>query len=374
MNLALHARQTVIREPRGEMASPRRLFSNSQLMERFDKWLQVVGKSANTRRAYVGTVKQFAKFLDGKPLNIVKTEDVRAFLAHLFGRNSQSSTIAARLFALRGFYDFLQLGDQVSTVAPRYVMTRKIPKRLPHAKSEDEIERLIAAAQNPRDLALIELGYASGLRVSELANLRVEDVNLRARSLVVRQGKGGSDRIGLFGKPAVDALHAYLGDRTTGFLFQPLPPRQQRGCVRRSKYGVWFGYWSDYASGKRVRRLVRLGDYEIPNRERARLALEAYLKDKLPQDKPEAPARGLTVRQIRRIIAGAAKRAGIGHVHPHALRHSCATHCLNRGMDLRFVQEMLGHANLSTTAKYLHVAAANLQTTHAKFHPHGGNE
>jgi len=368
VNLALlHGRQPLSREPRGDFESPHRLFSNEQLISRFDKWLQVTGKSANTRLAYVGTVKQFAQFLDDKPLNTVKTEDVRAFLAHLFDRGFQSSTISSRLFALRTFYDFLQLGSQVSTIAPRYVQTRKVSKRLPQSISEQDMERLIAAARNPRDLALIELGYASALRVSELASLRVEDVNLRARSLIVRQGKGGNDRIGLFGKSAADALRAYLGDRAKGFVFQPLPPRQQRGGVSRGRYGAWRGFWRD----ENGMHSVRLGDYEIPDRERARLALDAYLKDKLPHDKAEAPQRRLTTRQIWRIIAGAAKRAGIGHVHPHVLRHSCATHCLNRGMDIRFVQELLGHTSLVTTAKYLHVATSNLQATHEKHHPHG---
>src|SRR5215469_13662219 len=171
MNLALFQQ---VRSPRyatteGAMEAPRRLFSNDQLISRFDKWLQVIGKSSNTRLAYGGTVKQFAAFLVDKPLTAATTPDVRAFIASLFDRNFKSSTIAHRLFALRVFYDFLQLGSQVSTAAPRYVQTRKIPKRLPRAISEEEIGRLIAAARNPRDLAIIELGYATGLRVSELA-------------------------------------------------------------------------------------------------------------------------------------------------------------------------------------------------------------
>jgi integrase/recombinase XerD len=97
---------------------------------------------------------------------------------------------------------------------PRYITRRKLPKRLPHAKSEEEIEQLIAASRTPRDRALIELGYASALRISELAHLNVEDLNLRARSLIVRRGKGGNDRIGLFGKRAAEALREYLGNAT----------------------------------------------------------------------------------------------------------------------------------------------------------------
>jgi integrase/recombinase XerD len=350
----------------------RRVFDNSQIIERFGKWLLICGKAANTRTAYTFAAKQFAKFLMDKPLTAATKDDVRAFIGNLYAKGFAATTIQARLDALRVLGDCLQLGGQVRASVPRFILRRKVPKRLPHAISEEEIERLIAAARTPRDLAIIELGYASGLRVSELANLRIEDVNLRARSLTVRQGKGGNDRIGLFGQPAARALRAYLGNRTTGFVFQPLPPRRQRGGVTRGKRGVWFGQWRETdENGKRVMRTIRLGDYELPTKERARLALDAYLEYKLPQDEPEAPQRRLTVRQLWRIIAKAAKRAGLEHVHPHVLRHSCATHCLNRGMDVRFVQEMLGHETLSTTAKYLHVAITNLQATRGKFHPHG---
>lgn len=146
-----------------------------------------------------------------------------------FDKNHRSSTIASRLFGLRTFYDFLHLGSQVSTIAPRYVQTRKIPKGLPHAISEEGIVQLIATARNPRDTAIIELGYASTLRVSKLADLRIEDVNLRARSLIVRRGKGGNDRIGIFGKLSGDKLPVYLGDQTTGFVFQPPPPCSTEG-------------------------------------------------------------------------------------------------------------------------------------------------
>lgn len=210
--------------------------------------------------------------------------------------------------------------------------------------------------------------------MSELANLRVEDVNLRAGSMIVRQGKGGKDRVALFGRPAAAALSEYLGERTTGFVFLPHPPRRQRGGVWfDSRNHIWFGQWRENDdNGKRVMRTVRLGDYDL-TRESARIALDAYLADKLPHDKPEQPQRRLTTRQMLRIVANTAKRAGLTGVHPHTLRHSMATHCLNRGMDIRFVQELLGHTSLVSTQKYLHVATAQLQRIHTKFHPHGGD-
>jgi site-specific recombinase XerD len=312
--LARRARPTLAPYKPPVQKAPRRLFDNAQLISRFDTWLQVTGKAENTRISYIFIVKRFAAFLNDKPLNTVQAHDVRALLGQLHESNFGSTTIATNHFALRTFYDFLQLGDQVSTMAPRRVLARKLPKRLPHAIPEGDIAKLIAAASNPRDLAIIELLYASALRVNELANLNIKDLSLKEQSLIVREGKGGKDRIALFGGPAERALRAYIGNRTTGPLFLPL-------------------------------------------------------------NRPDGPVEGfarLTVRGICRIVAETAERAGIEHVHPHMLRHSCATHMLNRGADIRAIQELLGHANVATTARYLHVAIANLEAAHGKFHPHGG--
>jgi len=151
-------------------------------------------------------VTQFSKFLVNKPLTAATKEDVRAFIFSLYGRGLAATTMQARRDALQTLFDCLQLGGQVRESVPRYILRRKLPTRLPHAKSEEEIERLIAATRNSRDRAIIELGYASGLRVSELRSLNVEDVNLEARSLFVRRGKGDKDRLGLFGHKAAAAL------------------------------------------------------------------------------------------------------------------------------------------------------------------------
>jgi len=235
------------------------------------------------------------------------------------------------------------------------------------------MERLIAAARTPRDRALIELGYASALRISELAHLNVEDLNVRARSLIVRRGKGGDDRIGLFGKQAADALREYLGERHSGPVFVPQPAIEQQGGVFRGKYGDWWGQWRelDATGKKRVLRSIRLGDYDIGTRERAREALKHYLEYKLTRSVRPATTRRVTVRQLYRDVVKVAKRAGLSGVHPHTLRHSCATHCLNRGMDIRFLQDLLGHTSLMATQKYLHLATANLKSIHNKFLPRG---
>jgi site-specific recombinase XerD len=349
----------------------RRVFDNSQIIERFGKWLLVCGKAENTRITYTLSARQFAKFLLDKPLTAATKEDVKAFIASLYAKRMAPATIQVKLDSLRMFFDCLTLGEQVRVSVPRLVTRRKLPQRLPKAKSEEEIEKLIATARTPRDLAILELGYASGLRVNELAHLRVEDINLRARSLVVRQGKGGDDRIALFGRPAAAALHANIGDRMSGRLFLQ-HPRHQRGSVRRDQWGTWRGWWRETDdNGKRVMRTVRLGDYDLPTKERARLALDAYLRNtnKLPEKEPDTKPLG--TKGVYRVIVQIARRAGVADVHPHTFRHSMATHCLDHGMDIRHVQELLGHTSLMATQKYLHLSTVNLKRIHAKFFPGG---
>lgn len=354
----------------------RRIFDNSQIIERFDEWLMICGKSQHTRDSYTLAAKQLGKFLVNKPLASITKEDVRGFIGSLYTKGFAASTMQVRLDALRSLGDCLQLGGQVRASVPRYLLRRKLPKRLPPVKSEKEIERLIAATRTPRDLAIIELGYASGLRVNELAKLRIEDVNLRARSLIVRQGKGGDDRIALFGRPAADALGNYFGKRISGPAFVR---QQQRGTVKKH-WNTWWGKWGEtdkhgervlQKNGRRVVRHIRLGDF--PNKERAHQALEAFIRaDKNRTIHPEKISTdALTTRQIYRVIVKTAKRAGISGVHPHILRHSMATHCVNHGMDIRHVQELLGHAGLQVTQKYLHLSTVNLKRVHTKFFPKG---
>jgi site-specific recombinase XerD len=376
MNIKLREHRRSVALPRllpgQQNRAIRRIFNNDQLIERFGRWLLACGKAEHTRINYIAAVRQFAKFLVDKPLTAATKDDVRDFVGSLYTKGLAATTIQARLDTLRTFFDSLQLGEQVRASVPRYILRRKLPSRLPHAISEEEIERLIAAARTPRDRALIELGYASALRISELAHLSVEDLNLRARSLIARRGKGGNDRIGLFGKQAAEALREYLGDRRSGPLFIA-QSRIQRGGVTRGKYGDWWGQWREFdaTDKKRVLKSIRLGDYDIGTRERARETFEKYIQSKLIKYEPPRLKGRLGVHSLYRDIVKVAKRAGISGMHPHVLRHSCATHCLNRGMDIRFLQDLLGHTSLMATQKYLHLATANLKKVHEKFFPRG---
>jgi integrase/recombinase XerC len=362
-----HQRNQALGKPPGP-TSIRRVFNNDQIIERFGRWLLACHKAEKTRVNYTIAARQFAKFLD-KPLTSATKEDVRAFLFSLYGKMAPT-TIQARLDALRVLFDCLQLGSQVRFPVPRQVLRRKLPKRLPPIKTEEEIGRLIAAAQTPRELVLIELGYASGLRVAELANLNIEDIDVPAGTLIVRHGKGGDDRKAYFGNLAAKALRVYIGRRQSGPLFYA-EPRRQRGGVTRGKHGDWWGQWReiDPATGRRVMRSLRLGDYEIKDRDQARRVLTEYLEFRL--DDPQAVYKRLSTRSLFRVVVTIAKRAGVEGMHPHILRHSCATHCLDHGMDIRHVQEVLGHKGLGATQQYLHVSMTKLKDVHDKFFPRG---
>jgi integrase/recombinase XerD len=351
----------------GSCAVRRRHFANELLISKFDLYLEVIKKSLHTRERYGCWVKQFGEFLGDKNFATVKSLEVSAFLGTLLDRGLQKSTVASALYALRNFYRFLQLGDQVLVCVPYKIPVTKVSKRLPHALSVEEIKQILRAADTPRNLALLELAFASGLRVSELANLRIEEVNLRARTLMVRDGKWGRDRLALFGRPAAAALRAYVGSRTSGFVFQP-DPHRQRGSVTKDQWGTWRGWWRETDdNGKHVMRSIRLGDYDLPNKERAREALDDILRGKLPPAK-EPTERKLTSRSILRMVVKVAARAKIGkRVGVHTFRHSCFTACLNGGMDLRHIQALAGHTSLGWTQKYLHISMDRLKKIHTKF-------
>lgn len=348
---------------------------NLKLVEGFNKWLTVGKLSRNTGLTYSNFVKQFATFIGDLDLREIKRVHVSHWLEYLTDHRGVSSTSAATaLFALRKFYDFLNLGDVCRSCAPRMIPTRKIPKRLPQALNESQIKELLRGARKPRDLAIIELFYASGVRCNELRMLNVEDVyfdaDLTGGSVTVHHGKGDKERIVLIGKFAARALKTYLDARVSGPLFLSQPQIQQGG-ITRDQWGTWRGWWRETnGKGERVMRTIRLGDYELPTKEAARRALKRIIEKQPGLRQQTLPGR-LSTKSLWRIITTAARRAGLGDVHPHQLRHSFATHLINHGADILYVSHLLGHATVSVTARYIHIAIEELIRTHHKFHPRG---
>jgi site-specific recombinase XerD len=340
---------------------------NSDYVEAFERFMEAQAMPENTRKTYLNFIRRLAEFFGPKSFLDARRFDLSEFRAFLYRQRFSDGSMASAVFALRKFYDFLEMGEVMRGSPARMLATRKVPKRLPRDIPEDGIKKLLAAARSPRDLALLEFLYATGCRKAEVANMNVEDVCLPARSATVRNGKGGKDRVVLFGRPAAGALEAYLGKRDRGPLFLS-EPAIQKGAVSRDRWGTWRGYWREKnGAGRLVMRSIRLGDYELPNRERAQKALEAFLA--APSVAPQSPRekRRLGEKNVWRIVVETAMRAGLGHVTTHQLRHSFATHCIDHGMDIRYLQELLGHTSLVATQKYLHSSPAKLLDVHRKF-------
>lgn len=348
---------------------------NRILAAKFSQWLEIQNYSPHTRRAYAALTADFCRFIRSRSLTEVKHIDIREYLFYLYRLGLAPSSLERHLAGLRTFFDFLNLGGVVASVAPRFIKTRKRQRKLPRFLSVEEVSKLIEAADSPRDRAVLEVFYATGCRLAEVAGMRCEDVDFAARSIRVL-GKGNKERIVLFGRMAREALLAYLVDRREGFLFQAeLPPQKFRvtkAKPNKDESGVWWrGHWHEYPqdSWPGVLRYKWLGRVSQMTRKQARTKLLQVVGSvNIDRPKVDAP---LAHRTLERIVQSAALQAGIRGVHPHTLRHSFATNLLNRGADLRCIQELLGHSSISTTQIYTHVAIENLMESHKKFHPRG---
>ena len=294
------------------------------------------GASPHTVRSYRSDLADFLEYLDAvsaddtaeaEPAAPPTADSVdiallRSYLASLHERGLGRTTAARKLAALRSFYRYLGRIGAVERDAARAVRAPKTPRRIPQRLELGEVEELLhapdpATARGKRDLAILELLYGTGVRVSELVGLDLTDLRRNSRILRVL-GKGGKERIVPFGEVAADALGGYLSAR---------------------------GELSAAGSGAGASEAVFLN------------------------------ARGgrLTDRSVRTIVRRYLGEAGIAHLAgkatPHTLRHAFATHLLDRGADLRAIQELLGHASLATTQKYTQVSTARLFEVYAKSHP-----
>ncbi len=279
------------------------------------------GLAARSVEAYAGDLVRFAVFLRQdlvKPVAGVDAGDVAAWLVSLSKAGISARAQARKLSALRGFYKFL-LAERVVTADPTALVSGpRMPRRLPHVLTFAEVEQLLAAPdpKHPRglrDRAMLQLLYASGLRVSELVGLSLLDLDLD-QGVVAAFGKGSKRRMVPFGEVAADALRTYLHLGRPNWAAKVHSPHlfltERGGPMTRQ------GFWK------------LLGRY--------------------------------------------ARAAGVDRpISPHKLRHSFATHLLERGADLRAVQTMLGHADIATTQVYTHVSAEHLKRVHAQHHPRG---
>lgn len=353
--------------------------ANAKLLADFLMDLKITARSKHTIVAYHASIEDFLKFTLGLDVRQVTHRDVREWLHWLTVQGCSSGTVAQRKFALAGFFEFLKRIDEVKDSPVRLIANRKVPRKLPHVMSAKDVDNLIAAAKNLRDTALIETMYATGCRVSEITGMRIEHIDLDGRSAKVL-GKGNKERMVPLTGRAAESLRAYFEGRTKGFAFIA-ESTMQFGGVSRDKWGTWRGYWRETTrDGKRKMQSIRLGDYELKTKEAAEEALNRHLAKnpnvlRTPSNRKTPFAAAIDPHTVGTILNAAARRAGLTyHVHPHMLRHCCATHMLDNGADLRAIQTLLGHENIQTTQIYTHVSTRHLREAVEMCHPHGGND
>jgi integrase/recombinase XerD len=296
--------------------------ANHRLVKSFLDYLKVEkGLAEMTISSYETDLSQFAEFLEGRRRGLLQArrEDVRGFLSQLFSNDVKDRSVARKLSALRHFYKYLLLDRMVQHDPTLEIDSPRQWKVLPKSLAGSEIDSMLKAVESrsglglsialsQRDRAMLETLYASGLRVSELINIKLEDLKLELGHVLVR-GKGDKERLVPLGRAAQEAIRDYmvqaraalLNGRVSSLLF-----------VRRGG-----------------NRLTRQRAWQMVN------------------------------------AASASSR----HASPHTLRHSCATHMVENGADLRTVQTILGHADISTTQVYTHVALDRLKNVYRNYHP-----
>ena len=273
------------------------------------------GLSKNTVSSYKNDISSFLSWLNKKQINYqqVSGKNINEFISKLFNSGLKSSSINRKISSIKHFYLFLSKKKIIKYSPANEIETPKQEKYLPISMSEDEVERLLSSPNSNRiierrDKAMIEILYATGMRISELVNLKLTDVDFN-RSVLKVFGKGSKERLVPYGEKAAEALDIYLRDR------------------KRS-------------DSKNV-----------------------FLSNRGSQI-----TRGAFWQRIKIYI----KRENLkSSISPHTLRHAFATHLLNRGADLRSVQILLGHSDLSTTQIYTHIAKQRLGEILKKHHPRG---
>jgi len=295
------------------------------MQEVFNRYVNYLEAERNvspyTVRNYTTDLLDFFHFLKAKGVGSLKDVDkpvLRDFLSHLMEQGLVKASIARKLSAIRSFYRYLLREGMVPTSPVATTSSPKLDRRLPSFLTIEQVVKLLEAPDlsspmGQRDRAIMELLYASGLRVSELVNLNLEQVNLDTNEIRAL-GKGAKERVVLIGKPAAEALSTYLS--------------QGRPKLFGTK--------------------IRMTNALFVNRYGERLVK----------------------RSVQRILGKYANIAGIDkRVHPHLLRHTFATHLLDGGADLRVVQELLGHADLSSTQIYTHVTKSQARKVYLSAHP-----
>ncbi len=273
------------------------------------------GLSNNTVKAYEADISSFFQWLDNEDLKYknLQEDHINKYISFLFQRKMRSSSVNRKISSIKSFYIFLVKRNFLKNSPLNDLVTPKQEKYLPESMSEAEVDKLLNSPDvsnkiENRDKAMIEMLYATGMRISELVNLKITDVDMK-RCVVKVFGKGSKERLVPFGETALDSLKSYLNDRE-----------------QSSSKEIFLS--------NRGKKMTRVAFWQ---------RVKIYL--------------------IRENLKNS--------ISPHTLRHAFATHLLNRGADLRSVQLLLGHSDLSTTQIYTHIAKQRLSDVLKKHHPRG---
>lgn len=273
------------------------------------------GLSNNTVKAYEADISSFFQWLDNEDLKYknLQEDHINQYISFLFQRKMRSSSVNRKISSIKSFYIFLVKRNFVKNSPLNDLVTPKQEKYLPESMSEAEVDKLLNSPDvsnkiENRDKAMIEMLYATGMRISELVNLKMTDVDMK-RCVVKVFGKGSKERLVPFGETALDSLRSYLNERE-----------------QSSSKEIFLS--------NRGKKMTRVAFWQ---------RVKIYL--------------------IRENLKNS--------ISPHTLRHAFATHLLNRGADLRSVQLLLGHSDLSTTQIYTHIAKQRLSDVLKKHHPRG---
>ncbi|MCX7965598.1 MAG: site-specific tyrosine recombinase XerD [Syntrophorhabdaceae bacterium] len=268
------------------------------------------GASNHTIEAYTRDILEFLKYLEENSIQFPLQEDVNNFIAHLMDRGKKTRSITRSISSLRGFFNFMTMEGLIKTNPFEELEAPKYRPSIPEVLSQEEMLELLRLTEGERkslrDRTMLELMYATGLRVSELINLKKSDINLDGGFLIAT-GKRSKERVVPIGSYSKEAIKRYL--------FEEKPK----------------------------------GPYLFSNKKGGRLTRQAIWK----------------------IIRKYARKIERTHVSPHTIRHTFATHLLEGGADLRSVQLLLGHEDISTTQIYTHVDSKRLKEIHKKYHPRG---
>ena len=292
--------------------------SLNELIEEYLRYLLIdKGYSTNTIESYRLDLQKFLEFNKNKDIDNISNDDLKKYVKHLKEIDLNEKSISRNISCLKSFYKFLIIGKYVNNNPSDSLFMPKIKKSLPKILTEDEVLKLLDITLNDnfsyRNKAMIELMYATGLRVSELINLKLQDIDLN-QNIVRIVGKGNKERVIPIGEYASEYLEKYVYN--------------YRGSMIKQNNT----------------------EYLFLNNHGKKMTRQGFFK----------------------IIKNIAKEKGITKdLSPHTIRHSFASHLLKYGADLRTIQELLGHSDISTTQIYTHITNEELKKNYENFHPHG---